>query len=273
MDRTKIIVPVDFTPASDMAVRFALLIAQKTAHSLMLVHLLSTDTPPSEKASAENRLAEMADKTTRESGITAQALCAGGTIFNDLPKLTNRHDHLMMVIGTHGIHGLKQKLFGADMLKVVRKIRIPVLIVQEGSNPAGPLNPIVLPIGGHRDFKNIVEATGAVAGWFGSAVHIYSVLKPGEEYSAKTRENILQAEQYFEQQHIPYQRVEEEVTLFSVGYARQTIQYARKISGGLISIMSVTTEEHFYFAQPDKESLINNEQGIPVLCTSDLVTC
>jgi len=36
--------------------------------------------------------------------------------------------------------------------------------------------------------------------------------------------------------------------------------------------MSVKTDEYYYFAQADKETMINNEFGIPVLCASGLVS-
>lgn len=36
-------------------------------------------------------------------------------------------------------------------------------------------------------------------------------------------------------------------------------------------MMSVPSEEYHYFAQQDKENLLTNEGGIPVLCASNLV--
>jgi hypothetical protein len=35
--------------------------------------------------------------------------------------------------------------------------------------------------------------------------------------------------------------------------------------------MSVKSEEHYYFAQSDKETMINNEFNIPVLCVNGVV--
>lgn len=52
--------------------------------------------------------------------------------------------------------------------------------------------------------------------------------------------------------------------------ARQTIRYAQATKAGIISIMSVPTREHYYFAQADKEEMLTNEFRIPVLCSSDL---
>ncbi len=175
-----------------------------------------------------------------------------------------------MVIGTHGIQGFKQKLLGADMLKIIRKVNIPVLVIQENCLCRN-FNPIVFPVGGHDGFMALVDSAAMIAGLFGSEVHIYSISRKGDEGSKKLKENTAQAIKYFNDKKIPTQRIEEEATVFSVGYAKQTLQYAKKVDAGLISIMSVKTEEYYYFAQADKESLINNEFNIPVLCASGAV--
>lgn len=176
----------------------------------------------------------------------------------------------MMVIGTHGIKGLKQKLLGADILKIASKITIPCLIVQEDCICRN-YNPIVLPVGGHPGFKQLVEATSTIARLFSSEVHFYSISRKGEQEYDSIKENILLAEKIFNEKSITYKRVREESNVVSVGYARQTLQYANLIDAGLVSIMSVKSKEHYYFAQADKETMINNEFRIPVLCASGMV--
>jgi hypothetical protein len=38
----------------------------------------------------------------------------------------------------------------------------------------------------------------------------------------------------------------------------------------MIAMMSVASDEYHYFAQQDKENLLGNESGIPVLCACNL---
>jgi hypothetical protein len=38
----------------------------------------------------------------------------------------------------------------------------------------------------------------------------------------------------------------------------------------MIAMMSVSSEEYHYFAQQDKENLLTNETGIPVLCACNI---
>jgi nucleotide-binding universal stress UspA family protein len=270
MNTGKIIIPVDFTAASDQAVKQAIAIAQKAELSIMLFHVISNDA----KSKSENEDVQINLKKLEVNVLNEDVKCeykiATGNIFDEIPAIANKPNHRMMVIGTHGIQGFKQKLLGADMLKIIRKVNIPALVIQEGCICRN-FNPIVFPVGGHEGFMFLIESTALFANLFGSEVHIYSVNRKGDEGTKKLKDNTAQAINFFKEKNILIKRVEEEATVFSVGYSKQTLQYAEKVNAGLISIMSVKTEEYYYFAQADKESLINNEFNIPVLCASGAV--
>jgi nucleotide-binding universal stress UspA family protein len=270
MDTRKIIVPVDFTTASDQSIKQSITIARNGNYSITLFHVVNNESANKIKSSGfEEKLKEMADKVLKQ-GVNCDFKVAAGNIFDEIPRVSNKFDHQLMVIGTHGIKGIKQKLLGADMLKLIRKVKIPCLVVQADC-ACRNFNPIVLPVGGHEGFRSLIDATAMMAKLFGSEVHIYSVIRKGDEGSPKLRENTAFAIRHFEENKIPFKRVAEEVTVISVGFAKQTLQYANKVSAGLISIMSVKTDEYYYFAQADKETMINNEFHIPILCSSGLL--
>lgn len=276
MQNKKIVIPVDFTPASDQAISQAIEIARKANLSLLLLHIMTKDSLSSQNngsvgsADAGKRLKELSEKVSQQEEIRCEYKVVFGDIFNDIPAIANHTDNHIMVIGTHGIQGFKQKLLGADILKIVRKVSMPSLIVKDKC-VCRNFNPIVFPVGGHEGFQSLIEATAMMACLFGSEIHVYSVVRKGDEGTEKLKENTLFAEKIFKERNVSYKRVKEDSTVFSVGYAKQTLQYAKKIDAGLISIMSVKSEEHYYFAQADKENIINNEFDIPVLCASDRV--
>jgi nucleotide-binding universal stress UspA family protein len=265
MDNKKILVPVDFTATSEQSIKQAISLARKANYAISLFHVI-TDESSKKDLPASEKLKEIS-KAIEKEGITCDFQVATGSIFDEIPRIANKFDHQLMLIGTHGIKGFKQKLFGADMLKLIRKIKIPCLVIQSDC-VCRDYSPIVFPVGGHEGFEALVEATAMIAKLFGSEIHIYSVIREGDEGSKKLKENTSTAMKYFEKMSIPNKRVEEEATVFSVGYAKQTLQYANKINAGLIAMMSVKTEEYYYFAQADKETMINNEFRIPVLCSS-----
>jgi len=270
MNIKKIIVPVDFTEASEQSTMQAIEIAKKANSSVTLFHVINDDTESKNRQTGvEDKLKEKVNQIHKE-GIQSDFQIAFGSIFNVIPQVANKFDHQLMVIGTHGLKGIKQKLLGADMLKLIRKIKIPCLVVQSDCI-CRDFNPIVFPVGGHEGFESLIDATAMLAKLFGSEVHIYSVIRKSDEGSKKLKENTALAIKQFEEGKISVKRISEESTVFSVGYAKQTLQYANNVNAGLISIMSVKTDEYYYFAQSDKESMINNEFHIPILCSSGLL--
>jgi hypothetical protein len=53
--------------------------------------------------------------------------------------------------------------------------------------------------------------------------------------------------------------------VFSVGFAEPTIRYAQRIDAGCIAIMAHASDELRYLADAEKERMLTNEPGIPVL--------
>jgi hypothetical protein len=61
--------------------------------------------------------------------------------------------------------------------------------------------------------------------------------------------------------------VQEPSTHFSIGFAEPTIRYAERIGAGCIAMMSHASNDHRYIADAEKERLLTNDAGIPVLCS------
>lgn len=271
MSNCKIIVPVDFTAASDRAVAVACSLAQSSGCSVSLIHVLNDELSGGQEKEISNIKTKLDNLRLKHrlKEDDSEALVLNGSIFDEIPAYSRKSESMMIVIGTHGIQGLRQKLLGADILKIARKVSVPCLIVNEESSIA--LNgPIVFPVGGHPELAKLVEATALLAGWFKAEVHIYSVTRPGEELSAEIQNNIKITKEIFAEKKIAFSRVKDDASVISVGFAKQTLQYAHSVNAGLISIMSVKSEEHYYFAQADKETMINNSYQIPVLCSSGI---
>jgi hypothetical protein len=193
-----------------------------------------------------------------------------GSIFSDISKVACEDCYRLMVIGSHGFKGIREKFFGADILKLVKTIPVPVIVAQKNySIPDGGIKNIILPAASHEDFHRIVEATTFIASMFDARVHLYTIEKPGQEWPEKLKSNIEKAKDTFDAHNIKYFRVNEHATTYSVGYSKQTLKYAEREGADLICLMSMPTKEFHYFADTDKEQLLTNEAGIPVLCTSD----
>ena len=262
--KKKIIVPTDLTKAADRAIKQATVIAVASKSSLTLLHVLNDKSPSAEEC--KKILSSKAELIHTQSGVHCDLLIREGNIFEIIPFTTCEHDYDLMVIGTHGIKGIKQMLFGSNILKLATKISIPVLIVQEGSPLIESVKKIILPVSSHKSFNQVVDAVMLFAEVFNPEVHLYSVYKPGFEWPEQMLANIAYATRHFESKGVRMLRVKEDQNVYSLGYAKQTLKYAKTIGADFVCMMSVSSEEYYYFAPADKETMILNEDRIPVLC-------
>ena len=266
MNENKILVPSDFSEASGAAIDLASMIAKKNNYGLSLLHIQNGKSI----TDVEGQMINIRESLKIKHNIQSDYIIQKGNIYSDISKVACDNCYQLMVIGTHGFKGIREKFFGADILKLVKTIPVPVLVVQKSYNmPEQGIKTIVFPAGSHKTFQQNIDATVYLAKLFDAKVHIYTIDKPGTEWSDELKANIEVAKKTFDENGIAYIRVNEQASIFSVGYAKQTLQYAEKVEADLIALMSIPTKEFHYFADSDKESLLTNQAGIPVLCTSD----
>ena len=268
MKEDGILIPVDFTAAAEKAVEFGIFMAKRMHVNISLLHVFEDEGMSLEEC--EERLNKMAIEINANGEINCDYICESGNIFDVIPDKASRSTFRMMVIAAHGRKGLRQKFFGPDILKILKRIPIPTLVVREGSEiPDAGFTTTIFPVGSHDAYERKIKAMYIIAGLCDPEIHLYSISKAGFEQTDKLRENILLAEQRFSEKGIRFKRVDEDQNVFSVGYAKQPLNYAVEHKANLISIMVNPTLEHAYFADSDKEAILMNEHCIPVLCTSD----
>jgi len=260
-----VLVPTDLTDVALKAIHQAGVIAKKAGTSVTLLHVLNEKSPSREDA--EEQLNKEADYVKGLTGKKCEKLLREGSIYEVIPQVTCDLGFDLMVIGTHGVHGIRQHFMGADILKLVTRIRIPVLVVQKDSPIVENFRTLVMPVSSHADFHKEIESVLLFTALFGTEVHLYSIYKPGFEWPEQTLKNIEDAKETFEQNGVRMKRVKEEQQVFSQGYAKQTLLYAGSAGADLIALMSAPSDDYYYFAATDKEALLLNELNLPVLCT------
>jgi universal stress protein A len=269
MNDMSILVPVDFTEASDKAISYATFLAKKMNSGIILLHVFEDDDLSLE--ACQTNLKKLAEKIEDVEKITCETLCEQGNIFTVIPGVSAKKDFRLMVLATHGARGFRQKVFGPDILKLLRKISVPALVVQKDTAlPDMEIKSVVLPVGSHDEYDRLIGAVTMIAGLYDPDIHLYSIVKPGFEQNERLRENIKKAENNFAAKGITFKRIAEDQRVFSVGFAKQTLKYAEENGSEIIAIMSNATKENYYFADSDKIAILTNKQNIPVLCASDV---
>ncbi|MEO8733674.1 MAG: universal stress protein, partial [Flavobacteriales bacterium] len=174
--------------------------------------------------------------------------------------------HALMVAGTHGVKGLRQEWLGSDMLKLVRDVPIPTLVVQMYTPRTEKLGHILMPVAGHADITPLLDAVCMLAKIYGVEVDVYQQLQEGSMTSNSLLANKVKMLERLSKEGIKHQEVHEPVQKFYEGFAVRTIRYANNIGASCIAIMAESSGEHKKIADKEKQDMLVNEKGIPVLC-------
>jgi nucleotide-binding universal stress UspA family protein len=262
----KLAVLIDFTETCDVTLEHAIGIAEKVNSEIVLVHIA----PPSEvdnQSEIENSLSPYA-KQIEAKGITYSYGIDFGDFMDILPPVLARMKADLVMTGTHGMVGIKQNLLGSNILKLVQRVNTPCLVVQNNSRfYSGNYDKILFPVAPHVDFTNKIKTTSDMAKIFNSMVTIYAINKSVGLLPKELRDNIEKSREWFTKEDVRHEYVEEDVKVYSVGYSKQSIKFAEDNKYNLISIMANISEENQYFGYADKEALLMNDTGIPVLCS------
>ena len=140
-----ILVPTDFSEASESALKYAKALAEAFTSSLHLVHVMedllahawaaevyvaSMPTLRDEiEKEATGRIAAMVTDDERQRLNVTTAILAGNP-FLEIIRYARAHDVDLIVLGTHGRGPIAHMLLGSVAEKVVRKAPCPVLTVR-----------------------------------------------------------------------------------------------------------------------------------------------
>lgn len=263
-DYLKILVPYDFTEASDKAKEQAAKLDERCAIHIDLLHVIDS---AKEEEKAMTTLREQSAQLVRKS-VSSSVIVQKGAVLETINEVAANGLYHLMVIGTHGPKGLRQSLLGADILKLLKESPCPSIVVQKTSQPIEAFKRILLPVGSHEDYESLAEDVNFLAQISGAEVIIYTINRPGEEPAEELLANKEHTIRLFRAHDVPFREVMEDTSVFSFGFAKQTLLYAEKNDVDLIAIMPNVSAEHSYFANADKERVLVNEKGIAILCSA-----
>jgi nucleotide-binding universal stress UspA family protein len=142
-----ILVPVDFSPPSMLAVNYGISLARKFRARLTLLHVVefpaaSTIGFPSRNPTIDQKHREQAVRmlsalvgSEDQDDLDLRIVVKSGEIDNEIPTAISEHKADIVVMGTHG-RGLIGRCFvGSVTQNLLRKISVPILTVSRVSRP------------------------------------------------------------------------------------------------------------------------------------------
>jgi nucleotide-binding universal stress UspA family protein len=149
-DLKLILVPTDFSETSAVALRAAVRLAQAFHAAIEVFHVDLDPSlvlpPPADlvvrPAAFERALAETAERLeravaeVRQAGVTCTSTSEFGRSYSTIVEQARRSGAGLIVMGTHGRHGLRHALLGSVAEKVVEHTGCPVLVVPAAASAA-----------------------------------------------------------------------------------------------------------------------------------------
>jgi nucleotide-binding universal stress UspA family protein len=151
---TKILLPIDFSPSSQVALEMAADLAQHFHAELYLVNVIPffpTTTLPDmipeteylrEARTFAERHLEKCHAALAARGINASSSVeVGNDIAGNIMDVVDREHIDLVVISTHGISGWHPLIFGSIAEKVVKLVQCPLLLLRSAKPDSGAKNP------------------------------------------------------------------------------------------------------------------------------------
>jgi nucleotide-binding universal stress UspA family protein len=146
----KILVPVDFGELSDPALEKAVVFAEALRASVTALHVneyvlwgadggpeLTMDSARRIREAAALELERLADRHRSRNDVEIEGVIRAGVPSSEILNYAKESGADLIVMGTHGRHGLPHALLGSVAEKVVRLATVPVLTLR-GPSAASP---------------------------------------------------------------------------------------------------------------------------------------
>jgi nucleotide-binding universal stress UspA family protein len=143
----RILVPIDFSEEAESAAKVAASIARKTGSEIFLVHMLElpvTTIDPAEMNTISSepqiiyfmKLAhqkfEKFKKLPFLKGLTVVETIQFQHAFSGIINESEKNNIDLIVMGSQGASGLQEMFIGSNTEKVVRRSKVPVLVIKKG---------------------------------------------------------------------------------------------------------------------------------------------
>jgi nucleotide-binding universal stress UspA family protein len=272
---SRILIPVDFSETSLLAIKHGAFIAKESNAALYLLHVVGThyvsqnmflpsvtlDQGHIEQKATE-KLAELAEEIKAEHQVDSNIVIKVGTPANEVSKVAREIGASLIVMGTHGYSPLEELVIGSVALKVITRAHCPVMAMSNVANHKG-YSRIVIPIDTTVNSRQKVHFALEMGKKFNATVHALGLLASDEENEKPGMELILkQIKILAEEEGTSFKS---DLALGVKNRATSTVNYAKSIGADLIIIMTDQDAElSGFFLGPYSQQVIHLSH-VPVI--------
>jgi nucleotide-binding universal stress UspA family protein len=188
---SRILVPIDGTAESNIALPLARTMARETGAPITLLRVvpqpytLAGRTAFDETAEALKRIAE----ELASGGVEVESIVRRGEVVDEILQVCREQAADLIVMRTHGRAGVSRAVLGSVTQRVVAESGVPVVLLRPGGRRITHIRKLLVPIDGSPGGAvalgtavGLVKATGATMKLLEVAVQIPTYVYAGETY-------------------------------------------------------------------------------------------
>ncbi len=269
MAKNRILVPIDFSDQSFIALEQSYNLSRLTNAELFLLHVIDeafhmpfigAKEDKSMEKKVQKAMERLADETSSKAGIEVQVMVSKGKIYEEIQKAAKKLKCSFIIMGTAGSTGLK-RFIGSNALRVIRESPCPVITIKGKKHRSG-CKDIVLPLDLQKETKEKVSKAIELSKLFGSTIHLITILPNDDEFIVnKLTRQLQQVREFLEEHKVPC----DSELIEGDDIAEEVVKYSKKVKADLIMVM--TQQEMDWtdmFISPAAQTIINSSD-IPVL--------
>ncbi|MHB8259142.1 MAG: universal stress protein [Bacteroidia bacterium] len=188
----KILIPIDFSVTSTLAVNHGAFLCKLTKGELILLHVQKkselidiimpafhlTDISAITKF-LDDKLGKLAEGISKEYGIVVTPLVSMGNITTEIVNIAQEYEAGMIIMGTQGADANDDVFLGSNAYRLLTKSTVPVMTIRTPSPKVG-YSTILLPIDFSAHAKQKVHLSIQLAANYGAHLHVLGLVGKDE---------------------------------------------------------------------------------------------
>lgn len=255
----KILVPIDFTPVTENALKYAIGLTDVFGvNKIILFHVVAAD---KDSASTTVKLNELIEKYKSQASTALESWVKPGNIFDLIGKTAAELEASLIVMGTHGIKGM-QRIIGSRAMRVITNSETPYIVVQQ--KPYKAIKKILIPIDFTREAKQMLPLLQLLNDKFKATFILITEEAKDDFIKNKIHNNLMYFKSFLKDNAISF--VEAGTYIASSKY-KNVLQHAdAAVADLMVTTIDPETNITDYIMGVEEQKLVANESQIPVLC-------
>ena len=255
----KLLVPIDFTPVTENALKYSIGLANVLpVENIVLFHVVASE---KDISSAKVNLEQLIQKYQPGIKMHFESNVKPGNIFDLIGSTAQELDASLIVMATHGIKGM-QHIIGSKAMKVITQSKTPYIVVQK--QPFREIKKILIPVDYTKEIKQLLPIVETLNKKFRAALILTKQKSTDEFINNRIDTNLFYFKSFLKENNISFT----ESGMYSLSSKYKDVLAQANDSAADLIVTTIDPETNIadYIMGVEEQKLVANESQIPVLC-------